>query len=170
MSWSLYSAISLGLRDALASRVAHSGLRMVVTVTILAISPWPCGRAYSVRGSRGFAHGCHGSHSHHLSLTVCCAFSARCPRGFAYGCHGSHSRHLSLAVCCAFSARSPRGFARCPTGLFMGNLENIGNHFCGLGNGFQPMGSAFYLFTLLRFYFSRPSFGVGQWWPAPWQP
>ena len=28
VSWSLYSAISLGLREALASRVAHSGLRM----------------------------------------------------------------------------------------------------------------------------------------------
>ena len=38
---------------ALSARVAHAGLRMVVTVPILAISPWPCGRAYSVCISHG---------------------------------------------------------------------------------------------------------------------
>ena len=134
---------------ALSARIAHAGLRMVVTVPILAISPWPCGVLSVCVAHAG------------LRMVVTVPILAISP--WPWGVLTARVAHMDCPV-------APRGFARCPTGLFMGNLENIGNHFRGLGNVFQPMGSAFYLFTLLCFYFSIPSFGVGQWWPAPWQP
>ena len=155
---------------ALSARIAHAGLRMVVMVPILAISPWPWGVLTVCVAHAGLRM---------VAVVPILAISPW-PCGVLSACVAHAGLRMVAVVPIlaispwpwgVLSARvAPHGFARCPTGLFMGNLENIGNHFRGLGNVFQPMGSAFYLFTLLRFYFSRPSFGVGQWWPAPWLP
>ena len=105
-----------GARLALLLRLQRDNSLMVVYLG-------RCPRLYTAALSAriahaGLAHGCHGSHSRHLSLAVGCAYSAHSPRGFAPGSHGvAHGvmvivlRHLPWLERGTCIARSSLGFA-----------------------------------------------------------